>query len=133
MTDGEAGFLAALFERHGRVVYQTIRSGKKEYPYFSVVLFRVPAHLAAWLLERVAGTKMVESFSRYRTIKFVTPEDACRALVQAYDLLLKLKCPAQIFFRYSKLVGHQGKRLTKKQSAERMALAKELAACKQGE
>lgn len=133
MTDGEAGFLAALFERHGRVVYEEKRVGKRAYPYFSVVLFRVPKHLAAWLLERVPGTKMSGSFVPYCTIKFVTPEDACRALVHAYDLLLSLKCPAQIYFRYAKIVGRQGKRLSKKQFAERQALAKELAACRQEE
>lgn len=66
------------------------------------------------------------------TIKFVGAIEACNALVNAYPHLISLKTPAQIYFRYVKIAGRQGKRMTKKQVAERQALIEEMTAWKQG-
>lgn len=133
MTDGEAGFLAALIERHGRITGRTVKLGKNAYWYLNVYLSRVPKKLALWLIERCAGTQIEGEILPFCKIKFVRDADACNALVNAYPHLLSLKEPAQIFFRYVKTVGRQGSRLSKRQIAERNALAERLAACRMEE
>lgn len=101
-------------------------------PYFSVRLFSVPSHLAAWMLERVPGSRISGKLLPKVSVTFVRPDDACNALVHAYPYLLQLKEPAQIYFKFVKLIGRQGSRMTKKQRAEREALAERLAACRRG-
>lgn len=131
MTEGEEGFLAGIFESHATIVVRRTRKGKAVCPKLQLCLSGLPPHLATWILEKCPGTRL-HSNARHSRVLFVTPEDGAKFLAKAYGRLISLKEQAQVFFRYAKLQGRPGIRMSSEARREREELAEKIIAYRQG-
>lgn len=132
MSEGEAGFLAAILESHGRVVLRRHKNRKHNYPSIHLYLFGLTKPLLDWILEKCPGTKIHGNAQR-NAVFFVTAEEASKAFVHAYpNLLPSMKTQAQVFFRWQKIQGRPGIRMTPEIRDQREDLARKILACRAG-